>query len=592
LQNAPISVEARLCLIGANASRVVRHARCPVFDVAALFFNTLCSRKSNHAGFDARMNRISAAPEDPARFNRDFAESLPANARIAARGGLLPVERWALALVLGMAVLRGIVAGLAPLSADETYYWLWTRPLHLSYYEHPAMVAWWIWAGMHLFGETAFGVRSLGVCSAVAVSLLVWDAARIAFDSRPAGALAALWLNSTILFAAAGVIITPDAPLLLFWTLALWSVLRLVATGRPVYLYSLGLALGLAAISKYTAALLLPAVLGGFLLFPALRRRLRSRHLWLATTLAALCTTPLVLWNLRNDFASFHMQLAHAFEGGIADPLRNVLGFLGSQIALVTPLLFLFCMWGLGWALWAGWRRRRPEWFVLGLSSLPVIAFFTAHALHYSVQPHWSGPAYIGGIIAAAGAAQRMKVRAPLAWAWCAAALLGVAMTAAVLFQTATALLPIPVKLDPLKRLGGWDELAAGVEQERRAYPGAFLLAESHIPAGPVSYYLPDHAPVFLEGAMRPSYYTAAEVAALKGHDAIFIARSVVDIGHTLGNAADTVVPYFAKVTFLRRVVLHWGGRPADAYNLYLARDYRGGLLAMGSGFPGARDTP
>jgi 4-amino-4-deoxy-L-arabinose transferase-like glycosyltransferase len=521
-----------------------------------------------------------------------FAAAFPAHLQHAVRDRLLPVERWALVLVLGMVALRGITAALAPLSSDEAYYWLWTRPLQLSYYEHPAMVAYWIWVGIHLLGRTALGVRLLAVASAVAVSVLVWDAARIAFRSRAAGALAALWLNSTILFGAVGVIITPDAPLLLFWSLALWSVLRLAAIGKPVYLYSLGLALGLAAISKYTAALLVPAVLGVFVLFPSLRRWLRRCHSWLAVALAALCTTPLILWNLRNNFASFDMQLAHAFTGGITDPLRNELGYLGGQIGLVTPLLFLFCLWGMGWALWAGWRQRRPEWFVLGLSSLPIIAFFAVHALRYDVQPHWSGPAYIGAVIATAGAAQRAKLRTPLSFAICAAPLIGAAMTATVLFQAATAMLPVPIKLDPLKRLGGWDELAAAVAQARQAHPRAFLLAESHIPAGPVSYYLPDHAPVFLEGAMRPSYYTAAEVAALKGHDAIFMARSVADRGRKLGAAAGTIMPYFSQVTFLRRVVLYWGGRPADAYALYLARDYHGGLLAMGNGFPGARDVP
>jgi len=145
---------------------------------------------------------------------------------------------------------------------------------------------------------------------------------------------------------------------------------------------------------------------------------------------------------------------------------------------------------------------------------------------------------------------------------------------------------------DTLSRLGGWEELAAGVEQERLTHPNAFLLEQGHTLAGPVSYYLADHATVFLEGSVRPSYYTAAEVAALKGRDAIFIARSVVDIGASLDAAATNLVPYFSRVRFLRRVVLHWGGRSADAYTLYLAEGYRGGLLVMGDGVRGACDSP
>ncbi len=504
-----------------------------------------------------------------------------------------PIEWWALGVVLGMAAARLVVAGSALLSADEAYYWQWTRPLQLSYYDHPAMVAYWIWGGIHLLGQTALGVRIAGTVSALGVSILVWDAGRLAFRSRQAGALAALWLNCTVLFGSAGVVITPDAPLLLFWTLALWSLVRLFDSGRAAYLYAAGLALGLGAISKYTMALVIPGIVATFLLFRPLRPWLRSRHAWLAVLLAGICTTPLLLWNLRNEFASFHKQLGHAFDSGTVSPVKNLLAYLGTQVGLVTPLLLLFCLWGMAWALWAGWRRQRPAWFLLGATSLPVLAFFVHHTLSGVVQPHWSGPAYIGGVMAAAGAwATRSERPSWARLAFLAAPIVGAVMTGLVLFQAATALLPIPIKIDALKRLGGWDELAAAVEQERRLHPCAFLLTETHQPTGVVSFYLPDHAPVFVQGPIRPSYYTAAEVAALRGRDGILITRTKGQPAGSLAPSAAGLLPYFDRVTPLRTVILHWGGRPADVYSLYLAEHYHGGLLTMGDGFPGALDKP
>lgn len=158
-------------------------------------------------------------------------------------------------------------------------------------------------------------------------------------------------------------------------------------------------------------------------------------------------------------------------------------------------------------------------------------------------------------------------------------------MVLTVFLQASTAILPIPLKIDALKRLGGWPELARQVQEERLAHPGAFLMTQKHEPTGITSFYLPDHAPVFLQGRIRPSYYTAAEVAALKGHDAIFISRARED-------GAAGIRDKFARVTFLRQIVLSWGGSPADAYNLYLAEDYRGGALVMGDGLNGALDLP
>jgi hypothetical protein len=154
-----------------------------------------------------------------------------------------------------------------------------------------------------------------------------------------------------------------------------------------------------------------------------------------------------------------------------------------------------------------------------------------------------------------------------------------------VFFQAITALLPIPTKIDALKQLGGWRELASAVEAERTSHPGAFLFTEKHQPTGVLSFYLPDHPPVFLQGHIRPSYYTAAEVAALNGRDGLFVTRAKSE-------AWRGIEPYFERVTLLRNVVLHWGGRPADTYGLYLAEGYRGGAFVMGDGLDGIRDGP
>jgi 4-amino-4-deoxy-L-arabinose transferase-like glycosyltransferase len=494
-------------------------------------------------------------------------------------------ERWAFAFVIAMALTRAFVAAHIPLSADEGYYWQWTRPLQLSYYDHPAMVAYWIWAGLRLLGETTLGVRAMAVLGACVATALVWDVGRLAFRSRRVGALAAVWLNSTILFGSAGIIVTPDSPLLLAWSFALWGTLRLIDRGQARYLYVIGLALGLGAISKYTMILVVPGLLACFLLFRRLHPWWRSPHLYAAALLALLATTPLLVWNVEHEGASFAKQLSHAFAGAPPPPLKSAAGWLGSQAGLVTPLIFAFCLFGMVWTIFAGWRQERPEWFVLGATSLPLLVFFLAQALHGTVQAHWAGPAYLGGVVGATGACSMVRLRRAWRWAFIAAPILGTLMALAVFLQAATALLPIPTKIDVLKRLGGWRDLAQAVAAERLAHPGTFLLTPKHEPTGIVSFYLPDHAPVFLQGHIRPSYYTTGEVAALKGHDAIFITRARED-------AARDIAPYFSRVTQLRQVVLTWGGHPADAYNLYFAEGYRGGALTMGDGLDGAVDRP
>lgn len=492
-------------------------------------------------------------------------------------------ERRTATVLAVLFALRCAVAAIAPVSPDEAYYWLWTRPLQLSYLDHPGMVAWWMWCGVHLLGDTSIGVRATALVSTIVTTILVWDTGRIIWASREAGARAALWLNATLLFGAVGILMTPDAPLTLFWSAALWALVRLDREGRARWLYVAGLAIGLGAISKYTIGLLIITALPGFILFPNLRRWMGSIHFWLALLLAAACTAPVVLWNSRNGWASIAKQFGHAFASGIDQPLLNLLTFVGGQLGLATPLIFVFVVAAATWVLIEGWRRARSDWFLLGAASLPIIVFFALHALDNVVQAHWPGPAYLAGAIAAGGLPFKSTRWRP----WIAAApILGFAMIAVVYLQTATAVLPIPPRIDATKRLGGWTELAQAVETARHEHPDAFLFVQKHEVAGLLSFNLADHPVVFQMGdGMRPSAYPASAVVALKGRNGIFVADE---------RERDTsyLAPYFARLTPIGEVTLHWGDRVADHYRLTYAEGYRGGLFVAGDGYPGAIDRP
>lgn len=487
------------------------------------------------------------------------------------------------ALVAAMGLVHALTAGVGLLSGDEAYYWLWSRQLQLSYFDHPGMAAWWLAGATALFGTSELAVRLPSILSSAVVTLLIYDTTRRAFDSSAAGLTAALWLNLTLLFGAASVIATPDAPLLVFWSLALWATVRLMREDRAIWLYVLAVALGLGFTGKYTMVLILPGVLSLFVLFrQGWRWWRRIQHLLLAALVALACTAPVLVWNWQHEWVSFRKQLSHSFDSQVSDPLLSLATFTGTQIGLVTPLLFGFCLWGMGWALWAGWRRRRAEWFLLGASSAPVLAFFIHHSWGGLVQPHWAGPAWIGGIAAAAGGWTAISgpLRPGPRWTllrrlYLAAPALGGVLLAVVYVQMATALLPVPPKIDPLGRLGGWDRLAQAVEKQRAEHPDAFIVVAKHELSGLLSYYLPDHPVVFLtgsDGVPRIPSYNRDDIATLPGRNAVFVSR-------TGRHAIEDVSRYFDRVTLLDVIDRSWGGRTIDRYEIWLGESYQPGLF-------------
>ncbi|EME70574.1 glycosyltransferase [Paramagnetospirillum caucaseum] len=480
-------------------------------------------------------------------------------------------------LTAAAALLHLWLAGATLLSGDEAYYWLWSRRLQLSYYDHPAMMAWWMAASTALFGESEAAIRLPAVLAVAAVTFLGFDIARLAFRDIRAGWWTVVVLNATILFAAAGVIVTPDSPLLVFWSASLWAMVRLLDEGRLRWLYVLGLSLGLGFTSKYTMVLIAPGILAVFALFPEGRRWWKSPHFWAAIVLALACTSPVLIWNALYDWVSIRKQLSHSFDAPVGNPWKSLVTFLGTQLGTVTPLIFAFMLWGMGWALWTGWRRGNPAWFLLGATSAPLLAFFLNHSLGGLVQPHWPGPAYLGAAIATAGA----WVSLGPAWsrslrgAWIAAICLGGLMVAATYAQMASALLPIPIKSDPMSRLGEWDRLARAVEAERAKRPDAFVFAAKHEVAGLLTYYLPGHPIVFLTGSAgfpRIPSYDARDAAALPGRDGLFVIKD----GRY---ALQDIRPSFRGLSLLTTVERTWGGKVVDRYEIWLAESYGSGTF-------------
>ncbi len=74
--------------------------------------------------------------------------------------------------IAALILLRFIAGAVLPLSADEAYYWLWSKHLAAGYYDHPPAIAFLIRAGTLIFGDTAFGVRVVPLLTSVAAKLV------------------------------------------------------------------------------------------------------------------------------------------------------------------------------------------------------------------------------------------------------------------------------------------------------------------------------------------------------------------------------------------------------------------------------------
>ncbi len=368
-----------------------------------------------------------------------------------------------------------VAAALLPLTEDEAYYRLWSMRPAFGYYDHPPMVAWWIWLGRRLLGDTALGVRLLACIASAFTSLLVFDLARLAGAEAPVASRAGIWFNAMPLVVAGGCLAVPDASASLFWAAALVCVLRAARGGGAAWWMAAGAAAGLATLSKYSALFLGPGVFLWLASTRQGRQRLATSGPWIAAVVAAALFAVNVIWNADHQWLTFHKQFgrlaATRFEP------RYLAELVGGQLVLVNPLLATLA----GAAVWVrpGAGDRGPRLAPLLAMSAPFACYLVIHSLHDRVQAHWPAPLYPVVAVCAAVAAERLRRQgawrhvaqaAPaVGWSLCA---LAVAYAVAPVALTGRADLALPVR--------GWTPFATRLEALRARARAAWVGTTSY----------------------------------------------------------------------------------------------------------------
>ena len=364
------------------------------------------------------------------------------------------------------------------LTDDEAYYWVWSRNLALSYFDHPGMVAWLIRLSCSIFGETTFGVRFFAIVLYALSGLAMWNLASAMFNRRVAAIATALFAIAPI-FSVGSLMMVPDAPVTLFHLLALlisWKIFGESKTSMRLWAL-LGLTVGLAILSKYTIAIFIVSLFAFVVTDPDLRPTLRSRGFVVAVSVALVATLPILIWNFENDWLSFRFQLIdRQVNGGGANFTRWGQFWVAQVIAIGAPLL-VTCL-----AMWFvcidRWVERR--WRLIFFFSFPVFALFCTQSLFATFRPHWASPAYLPLFIALAAWMEEKLASRKLIYSLALSAFVLTTLPT-TLFVKLDLLMPIAAKtfarfadsskwnprFDPTNDLYGWKRAAAEVQKLR-----------------------------------------------------------------------------------------------------------------------------
>ena len=416
------------------------------------------------------------------------------------RGPLPRLTPWTatLALVAGLTALRLLAIFTTPLELypDEAQYWLWSRELAWGYYSKPPVVAWIIAATTAVGGDAEPWVRLGAVLAHAAAPLALHAAGSRLYDGWTgfwAGALYSLMPGVQL---SAGVI-TTDAPMLLFLSLALWAYAALLASdARRAGLAAaagLGAALGAAVLSKYAGLYFVAGLLLHAALSPTARARWSVPRAAATFAGATLVAVPNLIWNAGHGFATVAHTADNAqWSAGERFNFGEVLQFIGAQFGVFGPLPFLVLAVGIGLVLFRPQIRRAlpaPDHALLCLT-LPPLVIVAAQAFMSRANANWAVAAYVpGAVLVAAWLVRRRGLRG-------ARPVLGLAVAS----QAALALLFVAVVISPaaaaalgldnaFKRARGWRVTTAEVTATARAGAWTAVTTDDRFLYNAMAYY-------------------------------------------------------------------------------------------------------
>lgn len=293
-------------------------------------------------------------------------------------------------VIISVILYAGI--GLGP---DEAQYWTWSQALDWGYYSKPPGIAWQIWIGTQLFGQTEWGVRS------VTVLLAIFQAWAVYLLALRAGLLtrSAFWTALFMAFSPLGLLgsffAITDVGFLLCWTgacLTVVSALNQNQAPNPIRVGGWILAGALFKWPIYSFWLFFFSCYRWY--FPTQKKI----QILAGVLLSLLGLLPSIWWNLFHDWATFRHVFATLQGGSGHHANGNLASFVGSQALLLSPILFILFILG----LWQWWRQREnlsPALFFCGFVTIVSLGIMTIVACFQKVQGNWITFAYPTGLI-------------------------------------------------------------------------------------------------------------------------------------------------------------------------------------------------
>lgn len=485
------------------------------------------------------------------------------------------VATWLVILLAVTLAARLLLAAAVGLGVDEAYTVATARTLELSTFDHPPLAWWLAHLGRSFGADNSVLVRLPFILLFSLTTWLAYVAGRDLFTPR-AGLFAAITINlAPVIGWSTGTFVLPDGPLIAAMLAALVCVARAIFGDRdraPLWWLATGAAAGLACLAKLHGVFLFAGV-GLFLITsPRHRHWMLSPWPYLAAALAGLMFTPVIVWNMQHDWASFAFQAGRARVATLA--IGNGIAALGGQALFLAPWVWIAMLVSALRALRAGPADDRA-WLPLCIGVWPV-AVFTALAFTGSKTLfHWAAPGYLFlGLLVGRDLDSDIAAGRQVAERWLTGSsiaigviLVGVLVVSRLPWPPLPTLAKVPY---PLDETVSWAPLRTEIQRRGLDRTVSFVGAVRWHEAGRIDVALRDLLPVRCLCDDPRGYGVLYDNRALAGASGLIVSANLPEEA-----ARSLLGPLFERLTPLEPIMLQQGGAPLKPLFVYRAENLR-----------------
>jgi 4-amino-4-deoxy-L-arabinose transferase-like glycosyltransferase len=421
--------------------------------------------------------------------------------------------------LLALTLLRLRAATQIGLGVDEAHYVLYGKYLDWSYFDHPPLIGWVQGLFYRLPLPLLWQARLAPLLISLWSSWLVESyLLRHNFNAKTVAWSVAI-LNLTPMMNALSLAMLPDTLLLPLTVLIIQATEELFKNSDWKNWLKLGLFLGLAGLSKYTAVLYVAALGALFIKNRRLGELLRPKF-WGAVLAALLLISPVLYWNLHHDFASFKYQAHHvlSFDAGL---LKNVFSSFSIQFFVwgLVPFVVAFGF------LFSNFRKMKTEYQSAVYFNAVFLLFFFYVSLSQVLLPHWMLIFFVLGIpLAYADILSRRPAKTLLM----ASLLIPGALSFLILIEAGFKVLPARLSAPIYSDIYGWDEVMkeADLKLEQVRNPAKALAVMNWTLGSRATIYSHSRTPVYVVDSRYDQFDIWAPLGKALGKDLIVLVEA------------------------------------------------------------------